>query len=140
MTTTRTPRKQAKRWNFLALDHDDRPLSVEDWYKHRSEIMEYDAVSGKRPIEWWLYEHGMERPDNEGAALYEMGNELRPEELDYVVGFWREHFDKAMSSCCPSSWGPDGQILKGLEAQRAWIKWAGIPDSLLTRWYEERTP
>ena len=40
--------------------------------------MQYEAVFGRRPVEWWLYEHDMEQPEHQGAALYEMGNELRP--------------------------------------------------------------
>src|SRR5258705_10782855 len=100
--------------------------------------MQYEAVWGKRPDEWWLYEHNMERPEHQGAVLYEMGNELRLEEIDYLMEFWREHFEKAMSDCCPIGFGPDGHILKGLAAQRAWIEWSGIPQSLLTRWHSER--
>jgi hypothetical protein len=138
MTTTRTPRRQAKRWNYLALEYDDRPVPLEQWRRRRDQIMQHEAVFGKRPEEWWLYEHDMETPDNEGAALYEMGNELRPGELDYLMAFWREHFEKAMSSCCPVTFGEDGKPLQGLAAQGAWIEWAGIPKSLLARWRAER--
>jgi len=81
----------------------------------------------------------MEPPeDHQGAVLYEMGSELRPDELEYLMAFWREHFEKAMSQYCPNSWGPDGQLLKGLPAQQAWMEWAGIPHSLLRRWHAER--
>jgi len=138
MTTTRTPRKQAKRWNYLTLEYDDRPVSIEQWQRHREQIMQYEAVFGKRPGEWWLYEHDMEKPEHQGAALYDMGNELRPDELNYLMEFWRGHFEKATSNCCPVSFGDDGQPLKGLAAQRAWIEWAGIPKSLLARWRAER--
>ena len=102
--------------------------------------MQHEAVFGKRPEEWWLYENNVEQPENQGAALYEMGNELRPDEMEYLTAFWREHFEKATSPCCPSSWGRDGQTLRGIEAERAWIEWAGIPQSLLARWHAERSP
>jgi len=144
MTTNRRTIRHGKRWNYPPEDFDDRPFSIEEWRKHRDQIMQYEAVFGKRPAEWRLYEHNMERPhDHEGAVLYEMGNELRPEELDYLMGFWRQHFDLAMSphfaiphSATDVSKG--STLTTGLEAQRLHLEWAGIPHSLLKRWHAER--
>jgi hypothetical protein len=149
MTTNRTPIKNRKRWNYPACDDEDRPFSIEDWRKHRGQIMQYEARNGKRPVEWWLYEHDMKQPHHQGAALYEMG-ELRPDELEYKMEFWREHFDKAMSPdfaiVHPVAMGSDyprdsrtgSTLSKGPEAQRQHLEWAGIPQSLLTRWHAER--
>jgi hypothetical protein len=149
MTTNRTPIKDRKRWKYPTLDDEDRPYSIEDWRRHRDQIMEYEARNGKRPVEWWLYEHGMERPyHHEAATLYEMG-ELRPDELEYKMEFWLEHFEKAMSPhfaiVHPVSMGSDPRdkrtgstLTKGLDAQRQHLEWAGIPQNLLTRWHAER--
>jgi hypothetical protein len=145
VTTNRTPRTNRKRWDYPTLDDDDRPFSIEEWRKHRDQIMQYEAVWGRRPPEWWLYEHDREPPEHQGAALYEMG-ELSPDELEYRMEFWRKHFDLAMSPhfAIPDSVSVGGDprkgstLMTGLEAQRSHLEWAGIPPSLLTRWHAER--
>jgi hypothetical protein len=149
MATNRTPRISRKRWNYPPdWDWDGeigRPYSIEDWRAHRDQIMQYEAVFGRRPPEWWLYEHDREPPEHQGAALYEMG-ELSPDELEYRMEFWRKHFDLAMSPHfaipIPISVGGDPRkgstLITGFEAQRQHLEWAGIPHSLLTRWHAER--
>jgi hypothetical protein len=141
MTTNRTPINR-KRWNYLTLEDDDRPVSIERWRRYREQIMQYEAVWGKRPEEWWLYDHGVAQPEHQGAALYEMGNELRPDELEYLLEFWRKHFELAMSpnfSIPHAVNDPDRpEHHPGIAAKRSHLEWAGIPHTLLTQWHAER--
>jgi hypothetical protein len=100
---------------------EDRPISPERWQRHRRQLLEWETP-GKRPEEWWLYECGRERPDNEAAILYGMG-ELRDSELATVMKWWKSDFDKA-----------EGHTVA---ERRRWFKWAGIPPELVEQWDAE---
>ena len=102
---------------------EDGPISLERWQRHRKQLMAW-TMPGHRPQEWWLYERGRERPDeNETAVLYAMG-ELRDRELAEVMAHWRDYHDRA----------DDYEAAE----RRAWLKWAGIPSEFVKKWDAKR--
>jgi hypothetical protein len=69
------------------------------------------AMEGHRPEEWWLYERGMDKPANQEATLYAMG-ELQGVELEKVLRHWRSHY-------------------------AAGNMWVGLPRELVKQWDDE---
>ena len=100
---------------------------------------------GKRPEEWWTYEIGEAVPaDNQGTVLYERGNVLRDDEIEYLLTFWREQYDRMYAphfAHCIGHAKPDDTFASwvfGAEARRLHIAWAGIPSSLVVKWDAEK--
>jgi hypothetical protein len=52
-------------------------------------------MEGTRPDEWWIYERGIEPPDNQTSVLYDAG-ELSAREIKFLMPFWRRHHATAL--------------------------------------------
>jgi hypothetical protein len=142
MGTTRTPIRHTQRWRYPPppwAREDGRPYSIEIWRKRRDQIMAHEARSGKRPIEWWLYDQGLEPPANETEALREMGALAEDELAELMVG-WREGYEKAQEPnfayCIGHAKSNDAfaSWLDGEEARQALYQWVGIPRTIVERW------
>ena len=141
MPTKRRIKAAKRRGRPKLMPWEDRPVSIEDWHRHRDELMR-DAGDGKRPEEWWLYEHGMPCPENESAALYAMG-ELAEDELARLMTDWRAWYAQAWQPGFAYCIGAlPGNVyatwLEGVAARKAHYRWAGIPVPLIRQWHRER--
>jgi hypothetical protein len=145
MVTNRTPIKRADRWRYepWKCDDDERPYPRERWQRYRDKIMQHEAGRDRRPPEWWLYERGIEPPDHEAMALYDM-DELQPDELQELLAHWREQYDwmhdPHFAYCIGHAKPGDtfASWVHGAEARRLHIAWAGIPSSLIAKWDAEK--
>jgi hypothetical protein len=102
---------------------EPRPISLERWQRHRTTLMAR-ATEGHRPEEWWAYERNMDKPADQAATLYAMG-ELQGTELELVLKSWRTYYKTARG-------------YSDIQEQREFIKWAGIPAELVKQWDRER--
>lgn len=114
---------------------EDRPVSIERWRKHRGVMLQW-AYPGSRPREWWLYEKQMPRPDQEAAALLEMG-ELSAAELAELMPVWRERYERSWEPGFVYNAGARGW-LEGAPARKAWYRLFGIPPAIVRQWNAER--
>jgi hypothetical protein len=140
-----TERRIKKPRDDLPMPHENRPVSRERWMRNREQIMLTDAHFGKRPAEWWIYERGINQPRQQGTVLFEkFHEELRPDELKYLLEFWRENYERAQEpgySYCIGHKNPGDNFaswLEGLAAQKALYRWAGIPAAIIRQWDKER--
>ncbi len=70
------------------------PLSEKGWAIHRDYLMS-NEVPGSRPVEYFMYDLGIEPPDN--PTWYLWRNELlEPAEKSIVEGWWRSDFNRAV--------------------------------------------
>jgi hypothetical protein len=143
MPTNRIPINRS-RWNYQPGNDDERPYSLEHWQRHRDKIMKHEAVFGCRPPEFWVYELNEEMPhDNQPTMLYERGNALTEEEIEYLLTDWRCYYDQMQEpnfSYCIGA--KDGDTfatwVEGEEARRLHIEFWGIPSSLIAKWDSKR--
>jgi hypothetical protein len=102
---------------------DDEYITRSAWEKHKDYLMSFDV--GSRNDGWWLYERNMEPPGPpymQARILYQMG-ELKGGELETVMGWWRDHYDRAQD--------------RDDQAARRWhLKTR--PPSLIKKWDAER--
>jgi hypothetical protein len=103
------------------------PATREQWEKYKHRLMSgYATGHGSRPEEWWIYEKNMEMPEHQARVLYEMG-ELKGGELQLVMKWWRDHYDKACEM--QDFWG---------RARTKYWRWNDILPSLIEEWDAER--
>jgi hypothetical protein len=105
---------------------EDRQITKAAWEKHRDFLMGGAATGhGWRPEAWWLYERNMEPPMppyKQAAVLLEMG-ELKGGELERVLGWWRDTYDRAHDIDGP---------------RESHGNWEDIPPALVKKWDAER--
>ena len=108
---------------------EDRPISRERWQRHRDWMMATEGP-GQRPQEWWLYEKGRKRPENETQTLYAMG-ELRGAELARLMEWWRDAYKDAYEVFTV---GHFGTIRKTPEQRQAYLDFHNVPHELVAQW------
>jgi hypothetical protein len=84
----------------------DETITRAAWEKHRDFLMGGAATGhGWRPEGWWLYERNMAPPMppyTQARVLFDMG-ELRGGELEKVMGWWRDGYDRAQDTDDPQT-------------------------------------
>ena len=80
---------------------EDRQITRAQWEANREFLMGGAATGhGWRPEGWWLYERNMAPPMppyRQAQVLYDMG-ELKGGELERVMGWWRDGYDRAQDT------------------------------------------
>jgi hypothetical protein len=118
---------------------DSREELQTAWEQNRAEVMRLWGSHGRRPMAWWEFDAGdLKHPgyDLERSTLWRAGllTEAEKTELEHE---WRAEFEKA--------WAPDfmlnvdgRELLTGIRARAAHLRWADVPHELVAAWTAER--
>ena len=128
------------RWDAFQSEAEHR----EAWARNRDHLLAR-YQHGRRPAAWWRFEASIPFPgyDHEQAALFE-ADLLHEDERAELEREWRRAFEQARAPgfmFCAGFAKPSDTTatwLEGEAAERAHLKWAGVPRALIRKWTAER--